>query len=119
VLHHVYHTSMYLENKFSIANFILGTKPRITRHPCDAVFLRTSPLQLICEAEGATSYKWEKEDGNIPQHAGGVESNTLVFTTLRQLDVGNYRCVVTGDGESVYSNYAKVTIGKLSIMYQN
>jgi len=93
---------------------LLEIKTRITSHPREEATPESSDKEVIleCQAEEASSYKWEKEDGDLPTHAQGADSNTLTLTNLSQNDDGEYRCEVTGDGGSVYSNYAKVTVGE-------
>ena len=94
--------------------FILGTKPTIIAHPhSETVPLASNNecLSLACEAEGATSYCWEKEDGSsIPSDAIGVNSNTLTLVNLTPFHAGNYRCVVGCECDSNISNYATIAI---------
>ena len=70
----------------------------------------TDHLSLTCEAIGATSYYWERQDGSIPSGATGVNTDTLTIVNLRPEDAGNYRLVVSNDSEVDYSNYAEITI---------
>jgi len=67
-------------------------------------------VSLTCEAEGATSYHWEKEDGSIPYGAAGVDSNILTLVNLMPAHAGNYRCVVSSKSDSNFTNYATITI---------
>ena len=93
---------------------MLEIKPRITTQPCNEATPEKNKKKVIlkCEAEEASSYKWEKKDGVIPSNAQGVNSKILTLTDLSQNDAGEYRCEVTGDGERVYSECAKVIVGK-------
>jgi len=70
----------------------------------------TDHLLLTCEAIGATSYYWERQDGSIPSGATGVNTDTLTIFNLTPEDAGNYRCVVNNDSEVDYSNNAEITI---------
>ncbi|XP_065898770.1 basement membrane-specific heparan sulfate proteoglycan core protein-like isoform X3 [Dysidea avara] len=92
----------------------LRTKPTIIAHPhSETVPLASNNecLSLACEAEGATSYCWEKEDGSsIPSDAIGVNSNTLTLVNLTPFHAGNYRCVVGCECDSNISNYATIAI---------
>jgi len=93
--------------------YIIVTPPLITKHPVsDTVTLLTNNFNysLTCEADGATSYNWERQSGSIPSGATGVNTNTLTITNLTTQDAGNYRCVATNDSGSSESNYATLTI---------
>jgi len=96
--------------------FILGTKPTITTHPNSKTVTITSDsecLSLTCEAKGASSYYWEKENGDI-SYGTGVDSNTLTVFDLTPFHAGNYRCVVCSGCDNNFSNYATISInGKL------
>ena len=68
-------------------------------------------VSLTCEADGTSSYNWEREeDGVIPSHSTGVNTNTLTLINLQPEDASNYRCVTTNASGSSESNYATVTI---------
>ena len=47
-------------------------------------------VTLTCKADGAMSYNWERQNGNIP--------------------AGNYRCVATNGSGSSYSKYAEIVV---------
>ena len=65
---------------------------------------------LTCEADGALSYNWERQDGNISSDSTGVNTNTLTLINLQPEDAGNYLCVATNASGSSESNYAHLTI---------
>ena len=67
-------------------------------------------VSLTCEADGATSYNWERQNGSIPSGATGVNTNTLTIINLTPEDAGNYRCVATNASGSSQSNYATLTV---------
>ena len=67
-------------------------------------------VALICEADGASSYKWEKKDGIIPSDSTGVNTNTLILINVQPEDAGNYRCVATNASGSSLSDYAQLII---------
>ena len=70
----------------------------------------STSVSLTCEADGATSYNWEKQSGSIPSGATGVNTNTLTIINLIPEDAGNYRCVATNASGSSQSNYATLTV---------
>ena len=87
--------------------------PVITTHPMDTViqlFTNFTNHTLTCEADGALSYRWEKQNDVIPFDSIGVNTNTLTLINLQPEDAGNYRCVVTNAGGSSKSSYATVTV---------
>jgi len=96
------------------------TPPLITTHPVsDAILLLTNNFNysLTCEANGATSYNWERQSSSIPSGATGVDTNNLIIINLTPQDAGNYRCVATNASGSSESNYARLTINGEAIMF--
>ena len=65
---------------------------------------------LTCEASGASSYSWERQNGVIPSDSTGVNTNTLTLINLQPEDAGSYRCVATNASGSTPSDYANITI---------
>ena len=66
-----------------------------------------SRVTFSCNAVGATSYKWKKQNGGIIL---GATTNILTLNRLQPRDAGNYQCVaINNNGEST-SNFATLTI---------
>ena len=85
----------------------------ITINPLDAVIELYSNFTnhtLTCEADGASSYNWERQNNVIPSDSTGVNTDTLTLINLQPEDAGNYRCVATNASGSSFSNYADLTI---------
>ena len=72
----------------------------------------------MCEADGATSYYWERQSGSFPSGAVGVKTNTLTIINLQEEDAGNYRCVATNASGSSYSQYSDLVINS-KILHKN
>ena len=92
--------------------------PIITKHPMDTVIQLYSNFTnhtLTCEAVGASSYNWERQNDVIPSDSTGMNTNTLTLINLQPEDAGNYRCVATNASGSSQSNYAVVTISSKSM----
>jgi len=67
-------------------------------------------VSLTCVADGASSFKWERQNGDIPSDAIGVNSNTLTLINVQPEDAGNYQCVATNASGNSSSYYATLTI---------
>jgi len=78
------------------------------------ITLQDDPINvtLTCEADRADTYMWERENGDIPPIAIGVNTNMLTLVNLQLMNVGNYRCVATNEGGSNMSSYATLTINE-------
>ena len=92
---------------------ILGNLPVFTKSPFD-IFLRLESsftnISLTCEADGATSYYWQRQNGSIPVGATGVNTSVLTLINLQLKDIGSYQCVATNGSGSTESKYAKLTL---------
>ena len=85
----------------------------ITLHPMDTViqlYTNFTNHTLTCEADGASSYRWERQNDTIPSDSTGVNTNNLTLINPQPEDAGNYRCVATNASGSSESNYANLTI---------
>ena len=65
---------------------------------------------LTCEADGASSYYWERQHGSIPSSAAGVNTSNLTIVNIQINDTGYYRCVAINDIGITESEYAKLTV---------
>jgi len=104
-------------NFISLCNLV-GHLPLFTKHPKNQTITlknRSTRYSLSCNAIGASSYHWEKQNDNIPTNVIGMNTNTLTFVKLHPSNAGFYRCVARNNSGSSYSYYAKLIIndGKL------
>ena len=70
----------------------------------------TTSVSLSCEADGASSYNWERQNHVIPSNSTGVNTNALTLINLQPEDAGNYRCVAINASGSSESDYANLII---------
>ena len=67
-------------------------------------------LTLLCSAIGAQSYRWQRQNGDIPSTATGIDTHILTFFNLEPKSAGKYQCVASNDYGSNVSDYATITI---------
>ena len=63
-------------------------------------------ISLTCEAEGASTYRWERQYVSISSNSIGVNTNTLTLINVQLKDAGQYRCVATNSSGTTKSDYA-------------
>ena len=97
-----------------------GSAPIITVSPSSQhvnLLFDFHELTLFCKAVGASSYRWERQNGDIPTSTTGIDTNALTFFNLDPKSAGNYRCVVSNDHGSKATDYATINItGKVYII---
>ena len=67
-------------------------------------------ISLTCEADGASSYNWERQNQVISSDSTGVNTNTLTLINVKPEDAGKYRCVAANASGSRLSKYATASI---------
>ena len=67
-------------------------------------------VNFMCMADGASSYFWRKEKGNISSTAESINTNNLILQNILPSDSGRYQCVAVNENGRSYSNYATLTI---------
>ena len=100
-------------DELTYSSYLVIVPPVITTHPMDMnMTLQDDPINvtLTCEAERADTYMWERQNGDIPSGASGVNTTMLTLINLQLMDAGNYRCVASNEGGNDTSNYATLTI---------
>ena len=75
-------------------------------------------FSLTCKANGALSYYWKKQGGNISSSCTGVTTNILTFNNLQPTDSGNYYCIAVNGSGRKSSNLAVVTIEGISVVHR-
>ena len=92
---------------------MVATHPVILVEPISTtveLFTNFTNHTLTCEASGASSYSWERQNDVMPSDSTGVNTNTLTLINLQPEDAGNYRCVATNASGSTPSDYANLII---------
>ena len=59
--------------------------------------------------DGASSYYWQRQHGNIPSRAIGINTNNLTLINIQLKDTGSYRCIGINESGSTASEYATLT----------
>ena len=93
---------------FTVVNLpVIISDPKST-----LVYLKSNftNVSFTCEADGASSYYWERQHGSIPPGASGVNTSNLTIINLKLKDSGYYRCVAVNGSGSFESQYAKLTL---------
>lgn len=93
--------------------YFLGNVPVFKVHPQNTQLLLNSTnliFSLTCNAIGALSHHWNKQDGDISSSTIGVNTNNLTFINIRPEDSGNYYCVAINGSGRKSSDSAAVTI---------
>lgn len=69
-------------------------------------------FSVVATGEGALSYRWQKGTTDLIDdgHYSGTGTPTLTITNVDSRDVGQYRCRVWTECESVYSTAAPLTV---------
>ena len=94
--------------------------PHFIKHPMSQVVGLKSNftnISLTCEADGASSYRWERQYDSIPSSAISVNTNTLTLINLRLEDAGQYRCVATNNSGTTESDYAVLILRGMLARY--
>ena len=74
-------------------------------------------VSFTCEADGASSYYWQKQHGEISSNTNGVNTSNLTIVNVQLKDAGHYQCVaINGSGSSV-SKYATLTFKGMYLYY--
>ena len=75
---------------------------------------------VVAAGNGTLTYRWQKNGTDLSDGGpySGVTTDTLTITPVTAAEVGDYRCVVTGDCGSVVSAAVPLTISGTSITQQ-
>ena len=117
----VYETLMhtFLTINYSVTSiYSVVNLPVIIRNPKSQPLDLTNNftnVTLTCEADGASSYYWERQHGSIPPGTTGVNTSYLTIINLQLKDDGHYRCVAVNASGSTESEYAKLTLKRMDV----
>lgn len=103
------HSLFYIHGHF----YIYTAPPQIYTHPMDIsveVNNDSTSVTFTCMAHEALSYFWEKEGGDIPSSAEGVNSSSLLLHGILPPDSGRYQCAAGNKYSRTYSRYAMLIV---------
>ena len=87
-------------------------------HPVDK-FIRitndSTSVAFVCIANGSRSYFWQRDVGDIPSSAVGINTNNLVLHNTLPPDSGRYRCVAVNRHGMTTSKYAMLNVEGIRI----
>ena len=79
----------------------------------------TESVSFTCEAEGATSYRWEKQGGDISSDVTGVNTSVLTICNIQPDYTGFYRCVASNASGNSFSKYAALGMYVMYVIPKN
>ena len=90
----------------------VGNLPVITKDPTNTfVNLENNftNISLTCEADGASSYYWQRRHSSIPSDAVGINISVLTLINVQLKDTGYYQCIAINASGRTKSKYAELT----------
>ena len=101
--------------------YCAGNLPVITENPVSTfVELKDNITNVFftCKAEGAQSYYWQKQHGEIPSNTKGINTSNLTIVNVQLNHAGNYRCVAINGSGNTSSKYATLSFkGMYVVIY--
>ena len=90
--------------------------PSITKQPVNATVTEGEPATFSVEADVAgVNYQWQMKQGDVWEDIPNATSSTYTTDpTALEMNGTEYRCMVTGNGGSTYSNAATLTVNARS-----
>jgi len=93
--------------------------PTITQHPGSQHICSGGTVAFTVSATGAgtVAYQWQKNNASIADggHYSGANTPVLTVSGADSGDAGDYRCIVSNVGGSVYSDAATLTVTGASV----
>lgn len=91
--------------------------PVVTKQPENITAPSGTEIAFHVEANNAESYRWQRRSttsstatwGNVSSTWTGYNTDTLIFTTQSTSYNYEYRCAITGNGKTIYSDAASLT----------
>ena len=102
-----------ITNIYTVIAYFFTAPPQILGHPVDKIVTinnDSTSVAFTCTANGSSSFSWERDTGNIPSDAEGIDSNHLVLHNILPPDNGNYRCLARNGHGITHSSYAMLTV---------
>jgi len=97
--------------------------PTITQQPSNQNVCPNSTAMFIVAAtgQGTLSYQWQKNQVNITNggHYSGCTTTTLTVSNASSGDTASYRCAVTNEGGTTYSNAASLMLRAATTITQH
>jgi subtilisin family serine protease len=96
--------------------------PQITEHPQPQIVCSgdTAVFAVSAVGRGTLTYQWQRSGTDLTDggDVSGAATDTLAIANVDSADAGDYRCVVTDDDGTVFSNPAALTPGEPTIAQQ-
>ena len=76
----------------------------------------TTNVTFTCKADGASSYYWQRQGGNMSSSTVGANTSILSLHNILPADSGHYQCVAVNEHGRSYSDFTMLAIKGIYII---